>query len=46
MKLFIHSQSSTVQLLNFGSGYVILFHTLPTMWLLIHAGIEVNPWYK
>ena len=26
--------------------YVILFHTLPGMWLFIQAGIKVNPCYK
>ena len=42
MKLFIHSQTSTVQPLKFGNGYVIPSHTLLGMWLLINAGIKVN----
>ena len=29
--------------LNFGNGEVISSHTLQSMWLLIHAGIKVNP---
>ena len=30
-----------------GNGYVISFYTSQGMWLLIHAGIIVNPyWWK
>ena len=43
MKLFIHSQTSTVAPLKFGNGYVILSHTLLGMQLLIHAEFKVNP---
>ena len=32
--------------LKFGNGYVISLHTLLAMWLLIHAGIKVNTYYK
>ena len=39
MELLIHSQASTVQLLKFENGYVILYHAFLGMWLLIHAGI-------
>ena len=47
IKLLIHSQTSTVQPLKFGNGKVISSHTLLCMWLLIHAGIKVNPrWWK
>ena len=35
MKLFIYSQTTTVQL-------VISSHISPGMWLTIHAGIELN----
>ena len=42
MKLFIHSQTSTV----FGNGYVILSHTLLGMWLPIQAGIKVAHVFK
>ena len=43
IKLLIHSQTSTVQPLKFGNGYVIPSNTLMGMWLLIHADIKVNP---
>ena len=43
MKLLIHSQTSTVQPLKFGNVYVISSNTLLAMWLLIHAGVKVNP---
>ena len=43
--LLIHSQTSTVQPLKFGDGWVILSHTLLDMWLHIHAEIEVNQCY-
>ena len=43
MTLLIHSQTSTVQLLKIGNGYIISSHTLLDMWLLIHAGIKVKP---
>ena len=36
MKLLIHSQTSMVQPLRFGNGYVISSHMLLGMWLLIH----------
>ena len=42
-KLLIHYQISTVQSLKFGNGEAISSHTLPGMWLLIHAGIKINP---
>ena len=45
MKLFIHSQTSTVAPLKFGNGYVISFHTLQGMWLLIRDGIKLTPRY-
>ena len=49
MKLLPHSQTSmdatsTVQPLKFGNAYVISSHTLRGMLLLIHAGIDINPW--
>ena len=43
MELPIHSQTSTVQQLKFGNGWVISSHLLLDMWLLIHAEIDVNP---
>ena len=33
----MHFQTSTVQALNFGNGYIISSHTILGMWLLIHA---------
>ena len=39
------SQTSVMQPLKFGNGYVISSDTLLTMRLLIHAGIKVNPCY-
>ena len=39
MKLLIHSQISTAQLLKFGNGEVISFHIQLDMCLFIHAGI-------
>ena len=42
VKLFVHSQTSTVHPLKFGNGYVISLDTLLGMWLLIHAVIKVN----
>ena len=42
MKLLIHSQAATVQMLKFGDGWVISFHNLLGMWLLINAGIKIN----
>ena len=42
MKLLIHFQPSTVTPLKFENEYVILSHTLPGMWLRIHAGIKDN----
>ena len=29
--------------LKFGNGYVISSHTALGMWLLVHAGIRINP---
>ena len=43
MKLHILSQTSTVQSLKLRNGWVIPSHTLLGMWLLIHAGIKVDP---
>ena len=42
-KLLIHFQISTVQPLKFGNGSVISSRTLLVIWLLIPAGIKVNP---
>ena len=42
MKLFIHSQISTVEPLKIGNGWIISTHTLQDIWILIHAGIKVN----
>ena len=42
-KLHIHSQTSTVQPLKFGNGWVIASRTLLGMWLLIYAVIWINP---
>ena len=36
-------QTSTVQRLKFGNGYIILSRTLMGVWIRIHAGIKVNP---
>ena len=36
-------QTSTVEPLKCGKGYVISSHTLIGMWSLIHVGIKVNP---
>ena len=44
MKLLINSQTSTVQPLKFGNGYVISSHTLLGMWWLLHAGIKLKPY--
>ena len=43
MKILIHSQTSTVQLLKFWNGYLISSHNLLDMWLLIDTGIKINP---
>ena len=43
MKLLIHSQTSTIERLMFENVYIISPRTLLGMWLLIHAGIQVNP---
>ena len=43
MKLRIISHRTTVQPLTFGNGEVISSHSLLDMWLLIHAGVKVNP---
>ena len=45
MKLLIHSQNSAVQLLKFGNGLVMSPVNLQGGWLLIHAGIKVNPFW-
>ena len=42
-KLLIHSQTSTVLLLKFVNGKLISSYTLLDTWLLIQAGIKVNP---
>ena len=42
MKLLIHPQTSTVQLLKFGNEQVISSHTLLGMWKVMHAGIKWN----
>ena len=42
VKLLIHSQTSTMQPLVFGNGYIIASHTLLNMWFPILAGISVN----
>ena len=39
-QIFIHFQTSVVQLLKFGNGSS---STLMVAWLLIHAGIKVKP---
>ena len=39
VKLLFHSQTSVVQPLKFGTGYVILSHIFLGMWLIIHAVI-------
>ena len=44
MKLYIHSQTSTVQLVKVGNGQVISSHTLLDFWLLTHGGIKINPY--
>ena len=41
-ELLIHSQTSTVQPLKFGNGYIISCHTLQGIWLITHA----TPWYN
>ena len=41
MKLLNYSQKLTEQPLKFRNGQVILSHTLPGMWLLIH--VEILP---
>ena len=45
VKLLIHSQTSMVQPLKFGNGFIISFHTLLSMWLFVHVGIELNSYY-
>ena len=42
MKSLIHSQILTVHPLKFGNGCVISSHTLLSMWLLTHAGINIR----
>ena len=42
MKLLIHSQTSTVPPLKFGNEYVISYHILLGMWLLVNAVIKVQ----
>ena len=42
VELLIHSQTSTVQPLKYGDGYVILSHNILGIWLIIHAGIKVK----
>ena len=44
MSLRNYSQTSMVAPLKFGNKYLISPHTLQDVWLLIHAGIEVNPY--
>ena len=43
MKLLIHSQTWTVAPLKFGNGYVISYLILLGIWLLVHAGLTLNP---
>ena len=45
MKLLIHPQTSTVQLLTFGNGWVILSHTCNYVSMLGLKLIHVNIWY-
>ena len=40
---YIHCKVKTSRPLKFGDGTVIASHKSHGMWLLIHAGIEVNP---
>ena len=42
MGLLYLSQTPTVQPLKFRNGLVIQPHALLSVWLLIHAGIEVK----
>ena len=42
MKLFIHSQASTVQPLKFRNEWIISSHSLLGMWLFIHDRIKVT----
>ena len=39
MKLLLHSQTSTVEPLRFGDGYMILSQIWLSMWLYIQAEI-------
>ena len=43
VKLFIYSQTSTAGPLKVENGWIILSQTLLGTWLLVHAGIKVNP---
>ena len=43
MKLLIHSQTSAMEPVKFGKGYVISPNILRGMWLFIHAEIKVKP---
>ena len=43
VKLLIYSQTSTAGPLKVENGWIILSHTLLGTWLLVHAGIQVNP---
>ena len=43
VKLLIYSQTSTAGPLKDENGWIILSHTLLGTWLLVHAGIKVNP---
>ena len=43
VKLLIYSQTSTAGPLKVENGWIILSHTLLGTWLLVHAGIKVNP---
>ena len=46
MELLIHSQTSVVQPLKFGNGWVISSHTLLGMWLLILGFKLKTMWVK
>ena len=44
-ELITHSKTSTVQKMMYVDSQMISSHTLLGMWLLIHVGIQVKPWW-
>ena len=42
---FLNFNGATVEVKEWLSNFILQYFTIPGVWLLIHAGIEVKPCY-